>query len=65
MIKNPIEISWKNLNVKAISKVKKVRVEKDILKNIEGISRPGIFTAILGPSGRYSDHHNANIINYG
>ncbi|KAL4483030.1 hypothetical protein ABPG74_019056 [Tetrahymena malaccensis] len=59
-ISNPIELTWKNLNIEAFikksvkslnGKKETVIEKKQILKNLSGTLRPGQFTAILGPSG--------------
>lgn len=59
-IANPIELTWKNLNIDAFvnkpvkdanGKTKTIVERRAILKNLSGTLKPGNFTAILGPSG--------------
>ncbi len=62
----PIEIYWENLTITAAinkkerikgCKFKKWVENKVILDNTKGILRPGSFTAILGPSGKFIYFH--------
>lgn len=59
-IANPIELTWRNLNIDAFvkkqvkdetGKKKTITERRQILKNLSGTLKPGQFTAILGPSG--------------